>query len=155
MLITLILIGIVVFPILIIIETILTKNHYRTRMAKDDLVHRNYDQVWLGRSGAGYIAVKGTKLIVFKTKENIKTFNLKKLFVFTQKNRVDFNKVYLPLTRVQRYWGVILKPEDFQNFTNWLKEKQIPVLPMNQVINDLKIALAQEEKNRADNSSKK
>lgn len=146
MLIILILVGIVVFPILIIVETILTKNHYRTRMAKDDLAQHDYDRAWMGRSGAGYIAVKGTKLIIFKTKENVKTFNLKKLFVFTQKTRVDFNQVYLPLTRVQRYWGVILKPEVFQDFTAWLKENHVPVLPLTQVVTDLKIALAEEQK---------
>ncbi|BDR57364.1 hypothetical protein [Xylocopilactobacillus apis] len=150
----LVVLGIIGFPILVLVETIFVTNHYRTRMAKDDLKRRDFDHYWLGRSGAGYIGVKGTKMMIFKTRENIKHFNTKKLFVFTQKTRVDFNNVYLPPTKVQRYWGVILPPEEFDDFTNWLKENQIPNFPIEQVLNDVRIALSQAqagEKNDSEN----
>ncbi|KRM71776.1 hypothetical protein [Lacticaseibacillus brantae] len=142
-----IIVGIILFLILLLVEFIYLSNHFKAKRARAEAENRHFDQYWLGRSGGGFIGVKNQQVTVYKTEKAEETFKTSRLYVFTDKNRVDFNKTYAPLTVHQKLFGMFLKPEDYTSFIAWLHKQQVLVTPEAQVLADAKTVLKEHQEN--------
>jgi len=140
-----IIVGIIAFLVLLVIEFIYLSNHFKAKRAKAEAEKRQFDVYWLGRSGGGFIGVKDHNLTVYKTEKAEETFKTSRLYVFTDKQRVDFNKTYAPLTVHQKIFGMFLKPEDFTALMNWLAKQQVLVTPEAQVLADAKTVIKEHQ----------
>ncbi|WP_063515754.1 hypothetical protein [Schleiferilactobacillus harbinensis] len=150
-----VIIGVILFVVLLIFEFIYLSNHFKAKRAKQDMAKHRFDHAWLGRSGTGYIGVAGQELVVYKTPQRQTKFALGKLFVFTQKTRVDFNTTYGPLTAQQQLWGVILTKADFADFTHWLTNHGILVTPLTKLMADIQAVIREKGTSTRDQGSVK